>query len=261
MFSWIYEYPRWLAGPIFALGSMGLSLLGMFLVRPIFHKLIHGQDKLNEMVSLNIASFSLFYGIMLGLVAVGVYTDYVSTKEVVEREASTLAALYSDTNAFPEPARTQMLTDLRAYARETIDKDWPSQAQGKVPTGGTARLMVYQKHLREMQLLTKADDVAFAEASGQFEKLVEIRSNRLTRVTSEMPGILWWVITIGAMLTIGVIWMLDMQAHVHGILTAVLGLFLGIVFFFIADMDKPFRGVFVRAEAYELAYHDLMKAP
>src|SRR4051812_2149382 len=164
MFEWIYDYPTWMVGTLFGLGSMTVSLGGMLLVRPIFHKLIHGQSRVNEMVSLNIASFSLFYGIMLGLVAVGVYTDYVSTKDTVQREAASLAALYSDTNAFPEPSRTLMLGDLRAYARETIDKDWPTQVAGHVPKGGTARLTLYQDHLRAVRPQTKPDEVAFAEA-------------------------------------------------------------------------------------------------
>ena len=124
---------------------MGFSLAGMFLVRPLFHKWIHGQDRTNEMVSLNIASFSVFYGILLGLVAVGVYANYAAASDLVEREASTLAALYSDTGALPEPHRTKLLADLRAYAKETIDKDWPTQAKGLVPTGGTDRINVFQR--------------------------------------------------------------------------------------------------------------------
>jgi hypothetical protein len=261
MIEWIYGVPGWLAGTIFAVGSVGLSLGGMLLVRPIFHRLIHGQDRLNEMVSLNIASFSLFYGIMLGLVAVGVFADFESTRDVIEREASTLTALYSDTRALPEPDRTQLLADLREYARVTIEKDWPQQIQGRVPRDGTDRIAVYQKHLLAVHTWSKPDEIAYAEAFGQFQKLVELRSSRLDRVTSEMPAILWVVIVIGAMLTILVIWMLDMQIYIHGILTAVLSLFLGIVFFYIAVMDQPFRGApLLTPEPYEMAYHALLQA-
>ena len=261
MFSWIYDLPSWQVTMIFAIGATVFSLSGMLLVRPIFHKLIHGQDKLNEMVSLNIASFSLFFGVMLGLVAVGVYTDYSSTKDMIDREASILAALYSDTNALPEPSRTQLLTDLRNYAKDTIEKDWPIQAKNQVPVAGTDRLNTYQAHLRAVRPATKPEEVAYAEAFGQFQKLVELRSNRLARVTSETPGILWWVIITGAILTIMIVWMLDMQVYVHGILTAVISMFLGIVFFFIADMDQPFRGrELLTPEPYQMAIHDLMRA-
>jgi hypothetical protein len=260
MFFWVYDYPTWVMGFVFAIGSMVTSLAGMFAVRPLFHKWIHGQDRTNEMVSLNIASFSVFYGILLGLVAVGVYADYASTSDIVEREASTLSALYSDTGALPEPLRTKLLADLRDYAKETIEHDWPTQRKGQVPTGGTSRVAIYQQDLEAVHPNVKADEIAYAEASGQFEKLVELRSNRLVKVTSGLPNLLWTVLLIGAGFTIAIIWMLDMEIHVHGILTAVLSLFLGIVIFLVVDMDKPFRGdVLVGVDAYQLVYGTLMK--
>src|SRR5262249_43421123 len=162
-----------------AFGAMGLGLGAMFLGRPLFHKWIHGQEGTNEMVSLNIASFSVFYGILLGLVAVGVYANYASTLDLIEREASTLSALYSDTAALPEPMRTQLLADLRGYAKETIEGDWPTQAKGRVPTGGTDRIGEYQRHLLTVRPALKTEQIAYAETAGQLEKLIELRSNRL----------------------------------------------------------------------------------
>src|SRR5258705_13353284 len=127
----MYAYPTWVIGVLFVVGSLVVGVGGMLVVRPSIRRLIHQQDGLNEMVSLNIASFSLFYAIMLGLAAVGVYTQYVSTNEIVEREASTLAALYSDARALPQASRGQLLSDLRDYAKEAIEGDWPVQSQGK----------------------------------------------------------------------------------------------------------------------------------
>jgi hypothetical protein len=261
MFSWIFDYPAWLMGALFALGSMALSLAGMWLVRPVFHRWIHGRDRTNEMVSLNIASFSVFYGILLGLVAVGVYANYSAMSDLIEREASTLAALYSDTSALPEPQRTKLLTDLRAYADETIRKDWPTMGKGVVPKGGTARIQAFQADLLAVHPTVKADEIAYAEASSQFEKLVELRSNRLVKVTSGIPNLLWSIVLIGAVFTVGIICMLDMQFYVHAILTAVLSMFLGIVIFLVAEMDRPFRGdVLASSDAYELVYAGLMSA-
>ncbi len=259
MFSWIYNYPAWLMGLVFGGGFMAFALAGMFAVRPIFHKLIHGRDRTNEMVSLNIASFSVFYGILLGLVAVGVYADYASTGDLIEREASTVAALYSDASALPEPHRTLLMADLRDYAKETIERDWPTQARGEVPKGGTERINTFQKHLLAVHATERADEIAYAEAAAQFEKLVELRSNRLVKVASGIPNLMWIVVLIGAVFTIGIIWMLDMQVNVHAILTAVISMFLGVVIFLIAEMDHPFRGdVLADSGAYQLVYSGLM---
>jgi hypothetical protein len=261
MFSWVYEYPTWLMGSLFAVGSMLISLAGMFLVRPFFHKWIHGEDRTNEMVSLNIASFSVFYGILLGLVAVGVYANYAAATDLIEREASTLSALYSDTGALPEPHRTKLLTDLRAYAKETIEQDWPIQSKGQVPVGGTAHVVTFQRDLLNVHPTIKVDEIAYAGASGQFEKLVELRSNRLVKVTSGIPNLLWTVLLIGAAFTVAIIWMLDMEIIVHAILTAVLSMFLGIVIFMIVVMDKPFRAEgLATSDPFQLVYTGLMSA-
>ena len=193
----------------------------------------------------------LLQGILVGAIAL---TAVVSLGDQ-------LAALYSDANAFPEPQRSTLLADLRSYARETIDQDWPAQVSGVVPSRGTARIAAFQKDFIATPTTGKSEEVAYAEAFGQLEKLVELRSNRLAVVSSGIPVILWWVLWIGAAFSIGIVWMLDMEAHIHAILTAVLSMFLGIVIFLIADMDKPFRGrVIATPDPYEMVYASFMNA-
>ena len=261
MFSWMYDFPTWVMIVAFSVGSVSVSLAGMFLVRPFFHKLIHGQDSSNEMVSLAIASVSVFYAILLGLVAAGVYGDFSSTNDIVEREASTLSALYSDTAALPEPHRTKLLGELRDYAEETIKTDWPIQSKGQVPIAGTNRIIAFQKDLAQVKPSLRIEEIAYAEAAAQFEKLVELRSNRLARVIAGIPNLLWSMLLFGAILTVTTVWMLDMDVWVHAIMTAEMSLFLGLVIFLIADMDKPFRGdVLVSSGAYELVHDKLMSA-
>jgi hypothetical protein len=260
MYSWIFQYHAWAMAVMFGVVALGLGLGGMFLLRPLFHRWIHGQDRTNEMVSLSMASFSVFYGILLGLVTVAVYANYTAASDNITREASSLAALYSDTAALPEPHRSILLADLRAYAKDTIENDWPAQAQGVVPSAGTRRMAVIQSDFEAVHPTEKSDEIAYAEAFGQFEKLTELRSNRFAAISSGVPFLLWWVLWIGAFLSLALVWMLDMEAHIHAILTAVLSMFLGIVIFVIADMDRPFRSGIAGSDPYVMVYGNLMNA-
>ena len=71
---------------------------------------------------------------------------------------------------------------------------------------------------------------------------------------------LWWVVWIGALLNIGLIWMLYMEIHVHLILGGALSLFLGLVIFLVAVLDNPFRGeVSVGPDDFQLISDVLMK--
>jgi hypothetical protein len=94
----------------------------------------------------------------------------------------------------------------------------------------------------------------------QFNHFVELRRSRLANVTTGIPAVLWWVVVVGAVLNIVLIWLLDMEVHVHVLLSGVLSVFLGVVIFLIAAMDNPFRGdVSVGPDSFQLVYDSLMK--
>jgi hypothetical protein len=71
---------------------------------------------------------------------------------------------------------------------------------------------------------------------------------------------MWWVVGIGAVLNLILMWMMDMEVHVHVMLTTVLSLLLASVIFLVIAMDNPFRGeVSVGPEAFERVYQTLMQ--
>jgi hypothetical protein len=68
------------------------------------------------------------------------------------------------------------------------------------------------------------------------------------------------VVAFGALLNIVLIWMQDMEIHVHLILGAVLASLLGAVIFLIAELDQPFRGeVSIGPESIAGVYETVMQ--
>jgi Protein of unknown function (DUF4239) len=260
VFYWIYDYPTWAVGLLFASVFLAGSLIGLFLFRSRFSKWIHSEPRATEMVGVSLGSFSVLYGILLGLVAVGAYQNFSSISDLVTKEASSLTGLYRDVSALPEPYRDKLEADLRDYTRYTIDYGWAAQRKGHVTIGSTQRMTVFFDDLASFNPTDQRSEIVFAEAFRQFNNLTELRRARLAQVTTGIPAVLWWVVGIGAFLNIVLIWMLDMEIHVHVILTGVLALFLGVVIFLVAAMDNPFRGeVSVGPGALELVYQTYMK--
>ncbi len=141
-----------------------------------------------------------------------------------------------------------------------IEKSWPLQRRGIVPTRGTDRVTTFLDDLLTFSPSDRREEIIHAEALRQFNRFVELRRSRLANVTTGIPAVLWWVVAIGAILNIILIWMLDMEVHVHVILSGVLSVFLGIVIFLLAAMDTPFRGaVSVGPDSFQLVYDSLMK--
>jgi hypothetical protein len=86
------------------------------------------------MVGFALSSFSVLYGLLVGLLAVAAYQNFSSVADIVDKEASSLGALYRDLEGYPEPTKGRLQDELRDYTRNVIDKSWPLQRLGIVPT-------------------------------------------------------------------------------------------------------------------------------
>ena len=86
------------------------------------------------MVGFALSSFSVLYGLLVGLLAVAAYRNFSGVADIVDKEASSLGALYRDLEGYPEPTKGRLQNELRNYTRNVIDKSWPLQRQGIVPT-------------------------------------------------------------------------------------------------------------------------------
>jgi hypothetical protein len=255
MFYWIYDYPTSYIGVLFGIVFCGVTVGGIFLFRPLFQSWIHGQRENNDMVGLVLSSFSVFYGLLIGLIAVAVYQNFSTLSDLVDKEAASIAALYRDISSYPHPVDDTLKSELREYTRYTIDDSWPLESHGIIPPGGTDRITAMFTTLSLFEPQKKSEEFLHAEALRQFNNLVELRRARLANVNAGIPAVLWWVVGIGGMLMIGIIWMLNTDIQVHILLGGALSLFLGLTIFLIAALDHPFRGdLGVKPDPIRLVY-------
>jgi hypothetical protein len=257
---WIYDYPRWAIAILFVAVFAGVTWTGIFLTRATVHSWIHREKRANEMVGLALSSFFVLFGLLLGLVAVATYQNYSNVTDTVDKEASSIAALDRDFNAFPQPVRGQLKDRLAEYARFTIEEGWPQQRKGIIPSSGAKRIASLFQVLSAFEPAKKSEEIFYAEALREFNRLIEVRRMRLANVLVGLPPVLWWVVTFGALMSVVLIWLQDMEIHVHLILGGILASILGAVIFLIAMLDNPFRGgIGFGPDSIVLVYETLMK--
>jgi hypothetical protein len=259
MMYWIYDYPSWIIGPLFVATFIAVTWIGIFLTRATVHSWLHQDKHANEMVGSALSNYFVLFGILLGLLAIATYQNYSAVSDVVDKEASSTSALYRDFGAFPEPFRSRLQDALREYARYTIQEGWEQQRKGLLPTGAPERYALISKTLLAFEPSTEREKNLYAETLRQNSQRVEFSRARISNVTLGLPAVLWWVVAFCALLNIILIWIQDMEIHVHLILGAVLASILGAVIFLIAELDNPFRGeVSIGPESIASVYEDVM---
>lgn len=260
MFYWIYDMPTWTMVFMVCGFFVGVTWVGTIFIRPFLRAFLRKQQNLNDIVGYLLGAHGVYFGILLGLLALASYQNFGDVEKVVVEEATKLAALYRDASAYPPPVGDELARQLRGYTRYVIYEAWPLQKKGIVPTKGTLLINEFQDSLIRFEPKTKGQEILHAETYRQFNAFVEARRMRLHSVTTGIPALLWWVVFIGAGVNILLIWMLDIKLLPHIILSGVISFYLATLIALIAAMDNPFLGeVCVSPDPYELVYQTVMK--
>ena len=76
MLYWIYDYPSLNIGALFGVLFVTATWLSILFIRLSFHSWIHGEKRANDMVGFALSSFSVLYGLLVGLLAVAAYQNF-----------------------------------------------------------------------------------------------------------------------------------------------------------------------------------------
>jgi hypothetical protein len=257
---WLYDLSSVLVGTLIVGLFTAIGIAGLLLTRGWVRRLHHVDHSHNDIVGFYLAAVTVFYGITLGLVAVGTWETYSDVQNKVDHEAVAVGALYRDIDAYPEPVRTALQNDLRTYIRQVIDVGWPMQQRGIVPNNASGALSSFQTDFMSFEPSTERQKILAAEAYRAFNDLTESRRARLDSVTAEMPAPLWVVVIAGAVLCIANTWLFHTASFsMHLWLTILFSVLIGLLIYLIASLDNPYRGrISVSPEPLQRVYEQIM---
>ena len=258
--NYLLNLPDWLVGTLVILFCVIVGVGGLLLTRKWVSGL-HESISHNEVVSYYLSTVAIFYGIMLGLIAVSVWEGYNSASSAVAEEAGAVAALYRDVSGYPEPIRGALQADLREYTRYEIDVAWQEHRQGIITPGGMERLWRFQDHLQSFNPQTLGQEALHFDTLRAFNEVAEKRSLRLDSVTSHLPRPLWHFVILGAVLSFAVSWFFQLKSFkMHVWMTAIFAALLGMEIHLLLIMNNPYRGsIGVSPQAFQVVYDMLMR--
>jgi len=260
---WYYAVNPFLAAILTIIFVETLSLIGLFLARRFLLPRFHYSEGINDAVSGTVQAIGVFYGITVGLIAVGVWNTNSNAGDLVSKEASAIGGTYRDVSGLPAPRNRELCDKLREYTEFVVNQEWPAQRQGKIIDDGTTLINDFQTKLFSFEPATAGQGNLHNESLRAFNVLTDSRRRRLDAVNSGLSGTMWSVIWVGAVFSIGVAYLFNIQdAKMHALLVGLMGGFLAIVLFMIAINDRPFYGkTSVTTDSYQLVLDRIHNAP
>jgi hypothetical protein len=253
---WLYEIRPLYAGLLLVVIIETVAIIGLFVTRRLIIPHLHFHEGANDAVSGTVQAIGVFYGITVGLIAVGVWNTHSNASALVSNEASAIGAIFRDVSGYPEPTRTELRSKVREYTVFVIEQAWPAQqaGYGQRLDGGAKILDEFQEKLYTYQPANAGQVALHAETLTAYSKLIEARRLRIDAVDSALSAAMWAVIWVGAIISIGVAYFYKIpDPRLHVILVALMSGFLAMVLFMITVNDKPFFGrVSVSSAPYTL---------
>src|SRR5215510_12232136 len=128
---WLYQVSPRSAALIMVVFVEIVALIGLVLVRRLLIPRLHYHDGANDAVSGTVQAIGVFYGITVGLIAVGVWNTNSNASDLVSREAAAIGSLYRDVSGYPSPLRDELRAKIREYTVFVINEAWPAQQKGQ----------------------------------------------------------------------------------------------------------------------------------
>ena len=260
---WAYNMSPLLLALIMVSSIEAVSLICLLLARRFLLPHLRFHDGINDAISGTVQAIGVFYGITVGLIAVGVWNTSSNAADLVSKEAASIGALYRDVSGYPPPVRDALQSKLRGYTHVVIEQVWPAQKEGRIVDVGTRILDDFQSTLFAFEPTTPGQTALHSETLRAYNTLIEYRRLRIDAVGGGLSAVMWGVIWIGAAISIGVAYLYKIEdLKIHVTLVGLMAGFLAIVLFMIVINDKPFYGyVHIPSDPYKLVLERLMELP
>jgi Protein of unknown function (DUF4239) len=239
--DWIYSNPTWLWGTVLVALSTAVACCGLL----IFHHLVHVEVRKahNDLAGFTIAVIGVLYAVLLAFIAIATWESFSKASDIVESESDYAGGIYFDTRGLPQAKGQPIRNAISRYVSAVINEEWPTQRAGKTPDQGWTPLRDLNTAIATIQPQNLGEAMIQAELLNSWNQLYQTRSSRLSAVPGHVPGVVWWIVFLGAAITTGYTYYFGYQNFaMHMAMTGTLAATLALVVVLILDLDRPFRG-------------------
>jgi glucan phosphoethanolaminetransferase (alkaline phosphatase superfamily) len=122
-FFWLYDLSIWVLYIIVFVTFSSFSVFGYLITKKPLTKYFRSKDiEINDVISHFTGIIGIFFGILIGLVAVGVWENYNSSQEKADAESGNALALYRDCSGLPFQVSKVIKDDIKIYLNPTQNR-------------------------------------------------------------------------------------------------------------------------------------------
>ena len=252
--------PLWLAILLVGAATL-LAMAGPVLVR---RRLSLDRLKLdNEVAGFMFGTVGVFYAVLLAFAVIIAWERLSKAEDATSQEAGAAATLYRLADGIGGDPGATLRDGLTRYLSAVITDEWLAMERSEASPAVTRALDNVYAALLTFTSNDSRGTALLAEALHQLDVVTQARRTRLVLAAGVIPGVLWFALFGGAVVTIGYTLFfgtddLRLQAIMTGILSFLI--FSGLLI--LIGMNHPYAGaVKVEPEALSAVLEEIQSHP
>jgi hypothetical protein len=237
---WLTSRPGWVL-VLFLFLFTGLAMTGPFIVR-LRVRLAQLRGN-NEVAGFKFAVIGVLYAVLLAFVVISSWERFHDAESALASEGGAAATIYRLAGGLDESSAATLRTNLSAYLRSVLGDDWPAMVRGHSSSVTTRVLSdLYDEVIRYSPADLRASNLQ-TELLSELDQITRARRERLVMAEGTVPEVIWFVLFLGAGLTISFTFFFGTENLVaQSCMTGILAAIIFSAVLVIIALDRPYTG-------------------
>jgi Protein of unknown function (DUF4239) len=207
----------------------------------------------NDLVGWQVGVVGTTYAVIIGFMLYAVWNDFEVARANVDAEANALVNISRLAAGLPQDQRENVQTIARRYADVMVNQEWDVMNRAsKAPLESQALTRSLWEAVVRKQQLDPVGATILNYTVQELAQLTEHRRLRQLQSQTGLPGILWTVLIVGAVVTITSSCLFGTRSFpLHFLQVLGLSVLVALTLIAVGDIARPFQGsVHVGPEAF-----------
>ena len=197
----------------------------------------------NDLIGWQLSILGTTYAVIVGFMLYTVWTDFGVADQNADAEANALLNIFRLAGGLPDQQRDEVRRFAGGYADSVINVEWPAMARNDVAFTVNAQNRGMWDTLLSYKAASPTESMVVGQALRELSEMNRARRMRGLQSTAQLPNILWCVLIVGGVVTVGSACLFGSgSAALHALQVSAFSLLIALVLAAIADIDRPFQG-------------------
>ncbi|MGC1784361.1 MAG: hypothetical protein WA708_17695 [Acidobacteriaceae bacterium] len=216
----------------------------------------------NDVIGWQISILGTIYAVMIGFMLYAVWSNFQTAESNAHAEANALVNLFRTAEGLPPAQRSAIEIATVNYSHAVVTEEWPMMHRAEPPHAGQPFIIQLWSTLSNTPTENYSQQASLAQAMHELSTLTEHRRLRVLESITQMPTILWTVLVVGGIITVGSCGLIGTEnIRLHFVLLFALSLLISLALIAVGDIDRPFQGSVTVSPIAFVRAHETMLDP